>query len=99
MFNCPSGPLTSTAEVAVSGFLLRVPDCGRSKNLKETSEGIVIAVPPIRDETAGDLENCRCGERRESAGMRKLETSCVRTASLIRRRRLGRRPEQDMMVS
>ena len=55
----PNGPLTSTAEFAVSGLRLRPFDFGRSKNLKLTSGGIEIAVPPTRDLRVREDEKCR----------------------------------------
>ena len=73
----PKGPVTSTAERAVSGFLLLDVALGKSKNLSVTSGGIVIASRPMRDLCAWLEEK----DREEIEGRRNEGISRVRLAS------------------
>lgn len=70
----PRGPLTSTAVVGVSNFLLRAFVLGRSKNRSATSWGMAIGALPTRELRDREVEKCR-GEGSERAGTRKLGTS------------------------
>lgn len=45
----PNGPVTSTADTGTSFFRLLMFDLGRSKKRSDTSGGIDIAAPPIRE--------------------------------------------------
>lgn len=89
----PNGPVTSSAEVAVSGFLLLDIPLGRSKNLRFTSGGMVMGSRPMRDRCAWPEEN----ERKEIEGKRNDGISRVRLASSTSRRSEGWIPVQAII--
>jgi hypothetical protein len=82
----PSGPTTSTADTGTSFFLLRILDLGRSKKRNDTSGGIDMAAPPIRELLAGEEEKVRAWCDFARHGRRKRGIELDAEASLANRR-------------